>query len=149
MLDANLLLLYLVGAVHPLGIGRKRLTEYDPSDLILLHKHIGRKPRHVTTPNILTEVSNLLGSGAQQLVPNGASALRDFARDVEETYVPSCEAVFHSAYLKLGLSDCVIMELAKRETKIISADWALCGLLESAGLKVENFNHARTPRKDR
>lgn len=68
--DTNLLLLYVVGAHDPERIGRfPRTDTYTEDDFDLLERLLGYFETAVTTPPILTEVSNLLGQ-----LPNGPVA---------------------------------------------------------------------------
>ncbi|MEZ5865688.1 MAG: hypothetical protein R3D25_17040 [Geminicoccaceae bacterium] len=60
LLDTNLLILLVIGAVDPRWIGRhKRSRAFVASDWRLLQDLIDNKPI-LTTPHVLTEASNLL-----------------------------------------------------------------------------------------
>lgn len=63
LLDTNLLLAFCIGAVNPQYISRfKRTRAYIAEDFTLLSQLMKRFTMCVTTPNILTEVSNLANS---------------------------------------------------------------------------------------
>ncbi len=63
LLDANLLLVLVVGRHNAAWLGRrKRVKEYKASDLDLLVRFVGVFGRILTTPNILTEVNSLSNS---------------------------------------------------------------------------------------
>ena len=61
-IDANLLLLLVVGSVSPDAIARhRRLRVFTRDDYDILINQIGQVERVLVTPNTLTETSNLLG----------------------------------------------------------------------------------------
>jgi len=62
LVDTNILLLYFVGSVNPKRISQfKRTNQFNVDDFELLIQILGYFQKIVTTPNILTEVSNLIG----------------------------------------------------------------------------------------
>ena len=68
LLDTNILLLYFVGAFNPEEIPRfKRTKMFTVEDHDTLVGILGYFEKIVTTPNILTEVSNLSGQLAEHL----------------------------------------------------------------------------------
>ena len=61
-IDANLLLLLVVGNANPSAIARhRRLQEFTPDDYYMLIDLISQVQQVLVTPNTLTETSNLLG----------------------------------------------------------------------------------------
>ena len=63
LLDSNLLLLYLVGAVDPTLVGTgqyNKLSTFKVEQIIMLRQLIAFFPRVVTTAHVLTEVSYLV-----------------------------------------------------------------------------------------
>ena len=61
-IDANLLLLLVVGSVNRDAIARhRRLREFTRDDFGILLNLINQVERVLVTPNTLTETSNLLG----------------------------------------------------------------------------------------
>ena len=68
IVDTNLLLLYVVGAQNPERIGRFTRTDtFTKDDFDLIDRLFGYVETAVTTPSILTEVSNLLGQLPKQI----------------------------------------------------------------------------------
>ncbi|MGD0517565.1 MAG: hypothetical protein ABSA26_08525 [Thermoguttaceae bacterium] len=63
IVDTNVLLLFFVGKYEPLLIAKhKRTRQYSIEDFQILEKFLKLfQNRIITTPNILTEASNLLG----------------------------------------------------------------------------------------
>ena len=95
VLDTNVLILFIAGNL--VGKSRiratRRLESYEPNHLTILNNFASQFKKHVSTPNILTEASNLIGSGDQQLCDGGAQALEDYIKVLDEIYEPSKKIV--------------------------------------------------------
>jgi len=144
LVDTNLLLLYFVGRYDEEQIPRfKRTKVYTIDDFTLLAVFLARFQCLVTTPNILTEVSNLSG---QLPEPAKTVYFQEFKRQVrilEENYWPSVQAC-ESPYLeRLGLTDSVIADISKDKYLVLTDDLRLSGFLEKLRIDVINFNHIR------
>ncbi|WP_052315979.1 hypothetical protein [Desulfomonile tiedjei] len=62
LIDTNLLLLYFIGEFDIAQIGRfKRVKQFTTKDFDLIKKLLTFFKQRITTPNIMTEVSNLAG----------------------------------------------------------------------------------------
>jgi rRNA-processing protein FCF1 len=98
----------------------------------------------VTTPNILTEVNSL----ANQLPDNIKVAFYPkFAEQIatlQEHYMESAKLSSTSYFIKLGLTDSGILDLAQGKYLVLTDDFPLAGRLEKQGIDVINFNHVRT-----
>lgn len=147
LLDTNVLLLFLVGTTAPGKVGGKRLEAFDLDDLRRVQQFYKKSTYHITLPNILTETSNLIGSGKQELVANGAMLLATFCSVVDEVYVPSKSVVLLPQYEKLGLTDAAILKLSERKIKILTVDHELAGRIVRAGGDAINLMHLKTPRR--
>lgn len=145
LLDSNVLLLLLVGRLDVSKIGSRKLSDFDMTDFQLALFHAHGIPRHISTPHILTEVSNHLGDSRQYLVSGGLEALRTYAYSVEEIVSDSRSLTQTSDFLALGLTDAAIMQLADLTTRVITVDHHLCGRLSAKGVEVINLRHFRTP----
>jgi len=146
LIDTKPLLLLLIGTYKPESIGKSKLTQdFTPEDYELLSGFVGRFNQIVTTPNILTEVSNLLnrseGKIRDQIYTLFSHAVQEF---VEES-IPSRETVMHKNLPKFGLTDLAIMDNAKGKYLVLTVDLPLFGYLQNKGVDVINFNHLRTP----
>lgn len=144
IIDTNLLLLYFVGSYDPAWIQKfKRTHTYTVEDYNLLMRLLAYLDVIVTTPNILTEVSNL----CKQL-PNSImeSVFREFSKQVrllhEESH-PSQLACAEPYFQRFGLTDAVIAHISTRPYLVLTADFALFGLLQKLGIDAINFNHIR------
>lgn len=144
LVDTNILLLYFIGGYKPDEVPRfKRTRQFTVEDYYLLKGLLAPFKSVLTVPNILTEVNSLSGQ-----MPQSAKEpyLGHFAKQVElldEHYLASTDACRAEEFTKLGLTDSVIMELARDKYLVLTDDWKLYGYLESAGIDVMNFNHIR------
>src|SRR5438874_3180457 len=112
LIDTNLLLLYFIGNYDPERIPKfKRTMTFTIDEFWLLVRFLDVFNRIVTTPNVLTEVSNLSGNLAENL---HAPFFSDFANRIpllEEHYVPSIDASSLVQFNKFGLTDSGIVQL--------------------------------------
>jgi hypothetical protein len=144
LLDANLLLLYVVGAVDRDRIGKwKRTEKFLADDYDLLVAIVSRFERVVTTPNILTEVSNFLGQMDKRLIPPFLETFGASIAALTELHTPSNIIAVHPEFKKLRLTDTGIFHSAS-EYLVITVDFPLSNSLQAAGLDVINFNHIRS-----
>ncbi|GAA4399493.1 PIN domain-containing protein [Nibrella viscosa] len=146
LIDANLLVLYAVGLYDRKRIEQyKRTRNYAPADFDLLIRFISFFPKAVTTPNILSEASNLLEGTTYQCGP----LLSYFPQQIqvlEEVYLPSYQTMVTNqpVFTKFGLSDTVSYELAKRQYLVLTDDLDFCYYLQGNNLPALNFNNLRT-----
>jgi hypothetical protein len=144
LLDTNLLIFYVVGSHDRSQIGRQRLSSYTVDDFKLLTRFVSGFRRMVTTPHILTEVSNLLGS--QSFGDQSVSFFEAFAAQIgllHEEQPVSARAASRSEFPFLGLTDCVLAELST-SFFVLSNDARMVIKLHEAGLNAVNFNHFRS-----
>ena len=88
LIDTNLLLLYFIGAYDPTRIPKfKRTMAFTIDEFWFLVKFLGVFNKLVTTPNVLTEVSNLSGQLAENLRFFYLTLVTAF--QLEEHYVPA------------------------------------------------------------
>jgi len=143
ILDTNILLLHFVGSLDRQLIPRfKRTDIFTIEDFHTLQALLAFTPKVVTTPNIMTEVSNLLGqlTGHQR---DRCFAL--FAKGIElleETYLASTSLAAMGEFQRFGITDAGMIHLARRHL-IITEDFKLSNSLSTAGVDVLNFNHIR------
>ena len=146
LIDTNLLLLFVVGSSEPSLIERhKRTCQFTVEDYELLRRVLSQFRSLVTTPNVLTEVSNLVDqSGAHDPQP-----LQEFLAAIvgklEEQYVASRDGCGMEEFRRLGLADSTIIRLAqdKGDLAVLTDDIHLYLALQRRGLETVNFNHLR------
>jgi hypothetical protein len=146
LLDTNLLLLLLIGsgAPHLLGTFKPTLNQgFRRADFELLTRACSFFETLVTTPHILTEVSNhcakLKGLYRHQVF----QAIRAITERLEERFSPSRNLALRPAFMKFGLADIAITEVAANCCLVMTVDFELVGHIASNGADAINFNHLR------
>jgi hypothetical protein len=140
------LLLRFVGLFRRALIGNfKRVSMFTLEDFDLLAKILTNFRAVVTTPNILTEVSNLSGALTEKTKYDYFAAFADSVEMLQEDYVPSKQAVDSIIFRRLGLTDAVIATVALRPPLfVVTTDFELCYRLQALGADAVNFNHERS-----
>ena len=144
LVDTNLLLLHLIGRTNKNRILKfKRTQAYTIEDFELLERFIAEFKILITTPHVLTEVSNLGDLHGQE-----REVLRSwFVRTVEESrdhYDESRLVVKETCLQRLGLTDAAIAALARRNYLFLTDDFDLYSTLARQGADAINFNHLRS-----
>jgi hypothetical protein len=143
LLDTNVLLLLIAGQSDPRAIGGKKLKNFDLQDFRLVQSVAQSSRRHISTPHILTEVSNHLGDERQPLVTGGSIEFAQYINALEEIHVPARALILVPEFHALGLTDTAIFHLVETDTKVVSVDFHLCNRLEAKGIKVVNPRNSR------
>ena len=144
LIDTNLLVLLLVGALAPDHVSRFRRTRtYTAEDFALLARFVTGFGVLVTTPNVMTETSNLLGQLDDPLRRAAMARLGAFAAAAAEHYHATASLAGLPPYLPFGLTDASIAQLAADSVTVLTDDLKLCNHLTSVGLDAVNFNHVR------
>ena len=144
ILDSNLLVLLIVGLASRDYISKhRRLRAYADSDFDLLLTLISSRPKIIVTPNTLTETSNLVRYIAEPARAHICELFRGVVRAAEEQYLESSRAVDRTEFLRLGLADAALLDLASESGTLLTADLDLYPAAVSRGLNAENFNHYR------
>jgi len=148
-IDTNLLLLLWVGNFDRSLIQRfKRTQKYTEADFDLLVA-LGQQIRLlVTTPNILTEVSNLAGQLHEDTAQEFRSEMRIDIEKFDERHFPCKLIVKEDTFIPLGLTDSTLTLLARQKTLILTDDLPLYVQLAAAKLPVINFTHVRSAAYD-
>lgn len=146
-LDSNLALLLVVGQVDRRLIdGHKRLGSFTARDFDILIGMVASTDKIVTTPNVLTEVSNLASFGIVEPARTEITrSLKHLVEKFDERYVPSGEVTvaFAPEFARLGLTDAVWLSCLGKTTTLVTADLDLYLASLSRGLTALNFNHLR------
>lgn len=144
LVDSNLLLLYFVGQHDPMQIGTfKRTNTYTADDYSLLRELLSLFSPIVTTPNILTEVSNLSGQMPEALKGEYFDRFRTEVRVLDEKYMRSARASESPYLARVGLTDSVIADISMNKYLVLTDDFRLSNLLQKLHIDVINFNHLR------
>lgn len=142
LIDSNILLLLFVGGVDTALIARhKRTSKFTVKDFTLAILVVGRFAAILTTPNILSEVSNL---AAQITDPYKTQIFARFAAaiiTVNEFYHRSSDLSIREEFFLYGLTDTSILQAAQDGYLVLTDDLRLWNHLDALGLPTVNFTH--------
>ncbi len=145
LIDSNLLLLLFVGQYDPTRIQKfKRTDQFTVGDYELLADYVEQFRELVTTPSILTEVSNLLGQLPENLRYHFWRQFAHGLKNLHEHYTPSQELGDQGAFPKFGLTDTAILHAASGRYLVLTDDFRLTQYLTGQNVDVINFNHLRS-----
>ncbi|NUO79552.1 hypothetical protein HUU05_05715 [candidate division KSB1 bacterium] len=145
LLDANLLLLYVVGRCDIRAVTSfKRTKVFTPEDYDLLENFVRYFSNIVATPNILTEVSNFLNQLPDNIKVEHFLEFADIIRSLNEKYVASAVLAIQPQFEKFGLTDFSIIAEARGKYLVLTDDFRLSNYLQSLQVDAINFNHIRT-----
>jgi rRNA-processing protein FCF1 len=122
----------------------KRTVQFTVDDFELLVAFVERFKEVVTTPSILTEVSNLLGQLPDKLRYSFYQRFAYGLKNLHEHYTPSQELGDEKAFPKFGLTDTAILQAANKKYLVLTDDFRLAQYLQGRNIDVINFNHLRT-----
>ncbi|MGA2206527.1 MAG: hypothetical protein ABSG10_07325 [Terracidiphilus sp.] len=145
LIDANLALLYLVGSydLRLVGDGKyKKLSKYNAEDyrLLLGLKNVFKKS--VTTPHVLTEVSNLANDLPEKTKSACLKKFYETFAEIDELTIPSMDAAQRPDFHFLGLTDSALA-LVSGLFLIVTDDARLVQKMSESGLEALNFSHLR------
>jgi hypothetical protein len=149
LLDSNLLLVFLTGASDPRLFGRfRRVSSYTIKDYELLVRLLRSFTVLLTTPHILTEVSNLANHLPEQ---SKSSWYQNFAKlissgqdtpGLRERWMPAAELAKTTEFVAFSITDAALASLSS-EALVVTEDHRLSGVLQSRGVAVFNFGDLR------
>jgi hypothetical protein len=144
LLDANILLVYLIGS-YDMGLLKSyHHTQQFFEGFPLIHRIVQTFSVIYTTPNILTEVNSL----GKKLGETFYDALQKTIPLLEELVCISKEAALNPHFNRIGLTDSALASLAQNGILVISADYKLCLILRHKNLDAVNFNFLLKARWD-
>jgi hypothetical protein len=144
ILDTNLLVLLVTGLTNPEYIAKhKRLQAYDKDDFIILEKILDTYSNITLCPNVLSETSNLLRYVGEPIRSEIAAKLHELIDGLGEEYISSAAAADQADYLRLGLTDAVLIKLAETGSDLLTDDLPLYLAAVGRGLSATNYNHIR------
>jgi hypothetical protein len=140
ILDSNLLLLLLIGGFRLRLIANfKRTAKYSIEDFEVLLRFLGNFSRILTTPHVLTEVSNLANSLPEWQKQEWGEFFRVRIAQLQEAHETSAEIAQAPGFVLLGLTDAALSRLAQN-TLLITDDRRLCGYLKALSIDAYNFD---------
>lgn len=139
-IDANLLVLLVVGSVDRRLVGKHRRTRtFTVEDYDRLFRLVESVKRVYVTPNTLTEASNLLEDSQDTRFLDG---LRIVIEESAEIFISSVDVAHRSEFVRFGLSDAVLLEAVSAARPLITVDLPLfSAALEKGDLAAFNFTH--------
>lgn len=144
-IDSNLLLLLWIGIFDRSLIQRfKRTQKYTETDFDLLASVMPHVHLLVTTPNVLTEVSNLAGQLPEQMAEEFRCEMGKMIQQMSEEHFPCKIVVVENCFISLGLTDSTLAMLARKKILILTDDFPLYMELISKKMPVINFTHIRS-----
>lgn len=144
LLDTNLLVLLVVGATSRALIAKhKLLRAFSETDFDLLLQFIEAAADVIVTPNTLTETSNLIGQIGEPARTAIYVEFSSLIRSATEAYVSSKDGAERGEFIRIGLTDCVLLEASAPSRLLLTSDFDLYASAARLGRKVVNFNHVR------
>lgn len=145
LIDANLLICHLIGAWDPGLLRHCRATKgFSSEDFFLLNSFLNQFERHVTTPHVLTEVSNLAGRLPESMHSRFRSVFRAAIERLGEEFKDAKGISKRQEFLRLGITDTAISVIAPGRYLVLTDEVALFGVLHQKGIDAINFNHLRS-----
>lgn len=139
------MLLLFVGQYDPNLIEQfKRTNIYTQEDYRLLKRVLKAFKRVVTTPNIITEVSNLSNAFRSEIRDRYYEKFRMYVEPLDEEFVPSMEAASNATFVRHGITDSAIAMLARQPLLVLTDDFRLASALGGSKIDVINFNRLRS-----
>jgi hypothetical protein len=144
LLDSNLFVVYCVGSIDPARIQQEKVTRhYNSNDFRILDYFIRRFAHLLTTPNIMTEVSNLSGHLRGDMRAVVRTALRENVVQVlREEYVSTNDAVQNQSFVHFGLTDAAINVQGQAGNLTLTDDLDLSILLHRQGSDCIHYTNA-------
>lgn len=145
LVDTNVLLMYLVGLYDPKYIGEfKRTQQYTTDDFQIVQALTLRFRRLVTTPHILSELTNLSRALQEKRALEYFRRLVGVLKRTREVYVDKDVLLGHRKLPQFGFTDLSILEAARRSRYLVlTDDFAAAGMLRVEKCDVINLNHLR------
>jgi hypothetical protein len=137
--DTNLWTLMIAGVYHPLYIEKsRRARAYERGQFDALTRVVARFSTLCATPQVLSEVSNLVRQESAHALPGLWRAFRTLLTTVEEIAIPSLGLALDELAPAFGLADMSLSRLADDGCVILTADARLAAYLwgrdQSVGL---------------
>lgn len=139
VLDANLLLLFLIGTFQRERISAfKRTAQFSAEEFDALQSVLTHFRRIITTPHLLTEVSNLSNSLPEHLKAAWSDHFAAAIHGLVEVLHPASDIAAESAFNPFGLTDAAVQN-ASAAALVLTEDFRLSGYLRSLGIATLNF----------
>jgi hypothetical protein len=139
LVDANLLLLYLIGTFQRARVETfKRTSEFTLEQFDILFRLLRGFPVIVTTPHILTEVSGLANSLPDRIKPEWCDHFAQQVGTFREISRPATIVMQESCFSPFGLTDAAIQNAAP-DILVLTQDHRLSDVLSRQGITTLGF----------
>ncbi len=138
LFDANLLLVYVVGKCCQGRLPTFHHTKQYAGEFDTIGRLFEYFGTVYTTPNVLTEVSNL----GKKLGVDFFDQLESIVQVLDEQFCTSKDAVSSVRFRDLGLTDSALLTIGPRFL-IVTADAKLYLALRASNIDAVNYNHIR------
>jgi len=140
VIDSNIFILFLVGQINENKIKNyTRNSIYSKEDYYFLINILSKYDRIITSPNILTEVDNILNRITGDDKYRYLAIVKNIYKQTIEKYLET-ESVSQNWFFDiLGITDSAIIIMARECDLLISADSALCDYAKSLGIETFDF----------
>ena len=146
LVDTNLLLLLYIGGYdrRQVELFKRTADRFVSVDFDTLTSVLDQFDTVVTTPHILTEVSNLMGQLSGRVRDGCFDLLARSISNLREHRTAGAALAGDDAFIRLGITDTSILEAAIENYLVLTDDFTLFNYLGGRGLDVLNFNNIRT-----
>jgi rRNA-processing protein FCF1 len=140
IIDTNIFILFLAGQINENKIKNyTRNSLYTKEDYYFLLNILSNYDRIITSPNILTEVDNILNRITGEDKYKYLILVKTIYKQTIEKYIKT-ETISRNWYFDtLGITDSAILMMAKESELLISGDSSLCDHAKSLNIKTFDF----------
>ena len=140
IIDTNIFILFLAGQINENRIRNyTRNSLYTKEDYYLLINILSTCDRIINSPNIMTEVDNILNRITGEYKYKYLILVKTIYKQTIEKYIQT-ETVSQNWYFdELGITDSAILMMAKECELLISGDSSLCDHAKSLNIKTFDF----------
>jgi hypothetical protein len=145
LVDSSLLVVYLVGSFDRRHLVNCRAikSSFTNEEFQLLARIIGQFDVLITTPHVLTEVSNLAGRLPARLHVPFRRFFAAVLNQLTEENAAAADLSLAPHFVRFGIADTAISLVAPGKYFVLTEEAALYSLLATNGVDVMNFNHVR------
>jgi len=140
IIDTNIFILFLAGQINENRIKNyTRNSLYTKEDYYFLLNVLADYDRIITSPNILTEVDNILNRIGGEDKYKYLVLVKTMYKQTIEKYIKTEKITQNWYFDSLGITDSSILMMAKDCELLISGDSSLCDHAKSLNIKTFDF----------
>jgi hypothetical protein len=147
LIDANALIILLIGLIDPKLINKhKRTSIYEERDFYDLISFVGDIKELVVLPNVWTEVDNILNNFTGNYKEKYIEQITNTIKSTTEKFMESKTATESVGFYDLGLTDSLMLEYSKECKLLITSDSSLSDYAIANGITVFDLVKNRNER---